>query len=85
MKLIIDTPNYNLKEVQNGSIASKVLLEAIKNGTPYEENPQGKWVMVGTWYDDYDNLKFKCNQCGRIVNDRENYCPKCGADMRGSQ
>ena len=37
MKLIIDIPNYNLKEVQNGSIASKVILEAVKNGKPYEE------------------------------------------------
>ena len=41
MKLIIDIPNYNLKEVQNGSIASKVLLEAVKNGKPYEQRPQG--------------------------------------------
>ena len=38
MRLIIDIPNYpsyNLTEVQNGSIASKMILEAVKNGIPY--------------------------------------------------
>lgn len=33
MKLIIDIPDYNLDEVQNGSIACGVILKAIKNGT----------------------------------------------------
>ena len=34
MKLIIDIPDYSLEEVQNGSIASSVILKAVKNGTP---------------------------------------------------
>lgn len=37
MKLIIDIPNYNLKEVQNGSIACGQILKAVKNGKPYDE------------------------------------------------
>lgn len=33
MKIVIDIPDYNLGEVQNGSIACKVILDAVKNGT----------------------------------------------------
>ena len=35
MKIVIDIPdNYDLSKIQNGSIASKILLNCIKNGTP---------------------------------------------------
>lgn len=76
MKLIIDIPNYNLKEVQNGSIASKVLLEAIKNGTPYEERPIGHWVKRG--FNEY------CQFCHCMKwNFGMDFCGRCGADMKG--
>lgn len=42
MKLIIDIPDYNLTEVQNGSIASKMILEAVKEGTPLKDNHEYK-------------------------------------------
>lgn len=87
MKLIIDIPNYNLKEVQNGSIASKVLLEAIKNGIPYEERPKGEWIEVQKGI---IVTEYKCPFCGRTVKDDTGYdvasdypfC-HCGANMRG--
>lgn len=41
MKLIIDIPDYNLNDIQNGSIACGQILKAVKNGKPYEERPQG--------------------------------------------
>ena len=34
MKIVVDIPdNYDLSKIQNGSIASKILLDCIKNGT----------------------------------------------------
>ena len=33
MEVVIKIPDYNLDEVQNGSIASGVILKAVKNGT----------------------------------------------------
>ncbi len=37
MKLIIDIPdNYDLSKIQNGSIASKIILNAVANGTPLD-------------------------------------------------
>ena len=38
MKLIIDIPDYNLIDIQNGSIACGQILNAVKNGTPLPIN-----------------------------------------------
>ena len=35
MQIVIDIPdNYDLSKIQNGSIASKIILNAVANGTP---------------------------------------------------
>lgn len=56
---------------------------------PYEERPQGKWIV------DEDNVFYnfkKCSNCGvgaewldggsQLLS---NFCPNCGADMRGEK
>lgn len=45
---------------------------------PVEYAPikHGRWI----WKDHY----LVCSECGE-ENDRKNYCPNCGADMRGEQ
>ncbi len=53
------------------------------------ERPQGKWEEC-EWkeYELKGNAVFGRGywcKCGRIVFQRENYCPNCGADMRGSK
>ena len=44
MRMIIDIPDYNLDEVQNGSIACSQILKAVKNGKVYKENPEVRWT-----------------------------------------
>ena len=41
----------------------------------------------GEWIDDGDPLTFKCDKCGYLVAryNNTNFCPNCGADMRGEQ
>lgn len=45
MKMVIDIPDgymsdgYNFSDIQNGSIACGRILNAVKNGKPYEERP----------------------------------------------
>ena len=34
MKVVIDIPDYNLDDIQNGSIACGQILKAVKNGIP---------------------------------------------------
>ena len=46
------------------------------------KRPQGEWISQ-----DYDDLKisdYRCNQCGHYQDDITNFCPNCGADMRGA-
>lgn len=55
-----------------------------------EERKTGKWIET----DSHEPCWFKCDQCGRLSDIKEIYCPTCGAsmvnttcgaDMRGEQ
>lgn len=80
MKLMIDITEgmYNkLKDIQFGSIYSKVLFNKVKEGVPYKERPTGWWIPArGTYY---------CSFCKHFAyeSQRFNFCQDCGADMRG--
>ena len=74
MQIVIDIPdNYDLSKIQNGSIASKVILNAVANGTPL---PKGHERLVDmknlqnfvSRYTEYDAIQL-------ILADREDYIP----------
>lgn len=45
------------------------------------ERKKGKWIDRG-----YLKIGFKCSECdGYVLSGQENYCPWCGADMRGEK
>ena len=50
----------------------------------FVERPQGEWIsnyqIVG---ESFINPGRRCSLCGKVVEFSENYCPNCGADMRG--
>ena len=88
MKLIIDIPYeayYTFKcDLGKGNL--NALAEIIANGKPYEERPQGEWKII-----EHETLYlmgiYQCNKCEYkyICPDEfaRNFCPNCGADMRG--
>lgn len=84
MKLIIDIPD-NVKRrldeghIQNGSIISKSLMNIIKNGTPYEGRPKGKWIDLHCETEIFDNWG-ECSICGKGIF-LWKFCPYCGAEM----
>ena len=57
----------------------------IHKDCPLVERPQGEWII--------DGHHIRCNRCNEYIcnTDREgnkipdNFCPNCGADMRGKE
>ena len=54
MRLIIDIPDYNLDEVENGSIAAKMILNAIKNGIRISEPNSSNGLVAKTVFPELD-------------------------------
>ena len=43
------------------------------------ERKKGEWIDTDNYYQ-----RWKCSECGCHTRDaKPNYCPNCGADMRG--
>lgn len=46
---------------------------------------RGKWIESDE-YDEYRGRLYRCSNCNTfVVSDFDNYCPYCGADMRGKE
>lgn len=71
--------NRNFREHAIGFVGVKRILENLPSAQP--ERKKGKWTKL---YDD----SFNCQLCGHTFmviqgESSMNYCPNCGADMRG--
>ena len=67
----LDSPHMQ-NALQQGACLS--ILRAIENA-PTIEPKQGEWI-------DFKN-GWKCNACEKWNSEKSNFCPNCGADMRG--
>lgn len=80
-------PIYKSASYKNRNVFSAVkqCMEAIKNfpATEVWENVRGEWI------DEYEDsiLLQRCSICGyeEYFANRPNFCPHCGADMRGDK
>ena len=65
-------------------------VERIKDIKPADVSPvrHGMWKKIGEW-----GRVYRCSQCGNFLDfdavnagrGDANFCPNCGADMRGEQ
>lgn len=46
--------------------------------TEQTEPKRGEWIPIGI-----KRSVFECSECGTIKRLKSNFCPRCGADMRG--
>ena len=71
-----------LKDCYNGfsdTYDKACILGVIDEQPTIEERKNGNWVGI----DDESCETFECDVCGFVLDDFYNYCPNCGADMRG--
>lgn len=59
--------------------------ELIDNAPTIEEQPKGKWIETDR-FDEIADYMLKCPKCNEdTLSSHGNFCPNCGADMRGEQ
>lgn len=90
MKIVIDIPEglfeaYKGRPPRLGDEGMDMIAQAIANGTPYEDRPQGEWI-VGEYMDCHSDIlpKYTCPFCGKVEYGKYDFC-HCGADMRGEK
>ena len=55
--------------------------DGYRQGKKDAERKKGRWMP-------FDNPWYKCSECGAVRENKsfmENFCPNCGADMRGGE
>ena len=63
------------------------VIKAMEQTGRIPERKKGKWIFEEC----KGNTYFRCSECGEIVTSafmgfpRYEYCPMCGADMRGEE
>lgn len=82
-----------VRNIQNLSQVDvfKHIMRLIEEAPTIEKRPAGKWRLRNNKYYAGGGYYF-CNKCnqrysfgGYFELDNENYCPNCGADMKGAE
>lgn len=97
MKLIIDIPDEDYKFIKdlqslivggrgNCKTIQANVINAIRNGIPYEERSQGEWARHDEWVGGKYVGGFYHINCpvedGYYSKWEYNYCPNCGLPMK---
>lgn len=48
------------------------------------ERPKGEWI-ASSFVPKYGPILHECNQCHKYSDWESDFCPNCGADMRGDE
>ena len=85
MKLIIDIPEEEYRSILSYvQVYNSHYADMIRNGKPYEERPQGEWIKWNfKTFGAFGDYEYKCSNCEKVYGGEYNFCPNCGADMRG--
>ena len=77
-----DLRNYMVeKNYCSFALSYNDVVEVI-NKQPYKdvrENAKGEWEVI----DGSEPRRYGCSVCKRLSWDMSNFCPNCGADLRG--
>ena len=81
IRQIVKTSAQN--ELDIPAIGTVIYILSEMDSADVRENVRGEWVFP------YEDKKYKrCSACGKTfysIPATSNFCPNCGADMRGEQ
>lgn len=84
MKATVQTPNW---DYVTGYISALSVVEGIIATLPTitldDLRPKGRWVMKETMIRSPFAKNAYCSECNEETNFLHDFCPSCGADMRG--
>lgn len=88
-KDIIDLSDVdNAPTVENEVTEKQAITKIINSGwlVNHDKELRDKWeIPQGEWIYDEDYINpYRCDKCNYHNDDKTNYCPTCGADMRGT-
>lgn len=86
----IDNAQGYEQEVYLDETSLNHYIEGYREARKVFERPRGKWVYRQEWFEDEKEprMAWGCNQCGfsiKSVHEKRNFCPNCGANMRGEE
>jgi len=66
-------------EPEGGYYSPHDVISLLMTQPVVEERKAGKWIET----DSHEPCWYKCDQCGRLYDLPDKYCPECGAKMEG--
>ena len=79
----IDNAQGYEQEVYLDETSLNHYIEGYREARKCFERPKGEWIMDNE-HTKNPLLWYKCNLCG-VYHSPTNFCPNCGADMRGEE
>lgn len=63
----------------------EVVIDTLKK-VPSAQPKKGKWIAhPGGKFVGFPYMHYECDQCRDFEPEERNFCPNCGADMRGGE
>ena len=70
------------------TVRTECVRATIEHMSTIEERKKGKWINHGQYADFFPHCEYRCSECDQPYLEIEmtwNFCPNCGADMRGEK
>lgn len=74
--------------ISRGRDTATIMQDILDLPSVTPQRPKGKWIVLREEYEFMGGIineprGCECSNCNKVVGFKSNFCPNCGADMRG--